>query len=121
MALRSINLAAHFALEWCALAAVAYWGFRAGQGWLPQIALGIGVPLAAAAAWAVFRVPGDPGPAPVAVPGPVRLVFELAVFGLAVGCLAAAGQSALAAVLALAVAVNYILMRDRIAWLWRRR
>ena len=69
-------LGLHFLLEVAALAALARWGWATHAGatrWL----WAIGVPLVAAAAWAVLRAPGD-GPAPlVAVPGALRLALEL--------------------------------------------
>ena len=59
--------------------------------------------------WGVFRVPNDPGKATVVVSGPVRLVIEAAIMGLAVWCLAAAGQTTLAWGMGIAVVVNYAL------------
>ena len=115
------NLALRFILELCALAALSYWGFQTGRGWLLKTILGVGIPLLVAFAWGTFRVPNDPGRAPVPVPGPLRLLLELAVFGGAVAALAAAGRPSLAWVLGLVVLVNYALLYDRLAWLLRQR
>ncbi len=41
--------------------------------------------------------------------------------GLAVWCLAAAGQTTLAWGMGIAVVVNYALMYDRLIWLWSQR
>ena len=117
MVLKSANLAFQFVLEICALAAVVYWGFKTGDGLLPKTLLGIGLPLLMAAAWGTFRVPNDPGSAPVVIPGALRLVLELGVMGIATWSLAAAGQGTLAWVFGLAVVLNYGLMYDRILWL----
>jgi hypothetical protein len=117
MVLKYTNLAFHFILELCALAAVVYWGFKTGDGLLLKILLGIGIPVLIAAAWGTFRVPNDPGSAPVVIPGALRLALELAVMGIATWSLAAAGQGTLAWVFGLAVIINYGLMYDRIPWL----
>jgi len=114
-----MNLALRFILELCALAALVYWGFHASENTWIQIMLGIGVPLLAAIAWGTFRVPDDPGKAPVVVPGKVRLLLELAFWSAAVLGLAAAGQATLAWVFALAVVVNNALMPERLLRLWR--
>ncbi len=119
--LKYANLALHFLLELCALAALSFWGFQAGGGWLVKILLGIGMPLLVAFAWGTFRVPNDPGRAPVPVPGPLRLLLELVFFGSATAGLVAAGRTTLAWVFGLAVVVNYALMCDRLVWLWRQR
>ncbi len=73
--IKLINLGLHFLLELCGLAALIYWGFQAAEG-LMKIVLGVLLPLLAAAAWGTFKVPNDPGKAPVAVRGPVRLLLE---------------------------------------------
>ncbi len=115
-----INLALRFALELAALAAMAWWGWVAHDGaarWL----WAAGLPLLAAAVWGVFRIPNDPGDAPVAVPGPVRLLIEAAVFGGATWCLYAAGQPALAAVFGGIVLLHYLASYDRVARLLRIR
>lgn len=112
----SPNDALRFLLELSALAALGYWGWTAGSGRV-AVALATGLPLAAAVVWGVFRVPDDPGPAPVAVAGPVRLVLEATLFGAAVALLALAAQPVAAALLALLVVGHYVLARDRVAWL----
>lgn len=61
-----------------------------------------------------MRVPGDPGEAPIAVPGAVRLALEVGFFGAAVWLLAVCGQPGLAWVLGAVVALHYLLSYDRI-------
>lgn len=117
MVLKSANLVFHFILEICALAAVVYWGLKTGDGLLLKILLGIGLPLIMATAWGTFRVPNDPGSAPVVIPGTLRLALELVVMAIATWSLAASDRGTLAWVFGLAVILNYGLMYDRILWL----
>ena len=62
-----LNLVLRFLLELAALVAAGYWGFGAFDGWPLRVLAGIGVPFVLAAAWGVFRVPGDGGPPVVVV------------------------------------------------------
>ena len=112
------NEVLRFVLEIAALVALGIWGWNAFDGPLNVVAA-IGVPLAAAAVWGAFRVPNDPGPAPVAVPGPVRLVIELCFFAVAVVLLYAAGQQLPALVLGGLVVLHYAIGYRRIEWLLR--
>jgi hypothetical protein len=114
--IKMINLALHFLLELCGLAALIYWGFQAGEG-LMKFVSGVIMPLLAAVAWGTFRVPNDPGRAPVAVRGPVRLLLETIFFVLAVVALSSAGQPTLAALLGITVVINYAIMYERVIWL----
>ena len=86
MANHPLNLGIRFLLELCTLAIGSMWGWQRGDGWTKP-ALAIGIPLLIALLWGTFRVPGDPGKAPVAIPGALRLVLECAVFGFAVWAL----------------------------------
>ncbi|HEX2623016.1 MAG TPA: YrdB family protein [Phototrophicaceae bacterium] len=102
-----------FLLELAGVFAQGYWGWTTQEGlWRPI--LGLGIPLITATIWGIFRVPGEPGDAPVRVSGPVRLMIEAAFFGLAVLLLAAAGQSNAAIVLGGIVVVTYLASYDRI-------
>ena len=116
MSSHPINLAVRFLLELAALLALGVWGWRQGEGWL-QFVLALGIPFIAAALWGIFRVPNDPGPAPVAVPGVLRLALELAFFGLATWALYDIGATNLSWVLGIVVVVHYIISYDRIRWL----
>lgn len=78
--IKSANLALRFLLELCALAALGYWGFQAGQSLVVKIALAIISPLLAAVIWGMFVAPK----ASVPVSTPVWLLLQLAIFGLAV-------------------------------------
>jgi len=111
-----LNLGLRFLLELAALAAMAVWGWQKGAGWL-RFVFAIGIPLVAAILWGTFRVPNDPGAAPVAVPGLVRLTLELAYFGFAVYALASIDRPSLAWGLGAALVLHYALSYDRIIWM----
>lgn len=112
------NEVLRFALELAALAAMAFWAWTSFDG-LAGVGAAILVPLAAAAAWGTFRVPNDPGPAPVAVPGSARLVLEAVFFSAAAAMLYLAGQEVIAVVFAALVILHYAVGRRRVAWLLR--
>jgi Protein of unknown function (DUF2568) len=102
--LRGVTLTARFLCELAMLAALAYWGFGAGDGpgaWL----LGIGAPVLAAAVWGSLVAPKARWP----VPGPVRVAIELVLFGAAAAALAAAGQPVAGLVLGVAGVVTSLL------------
>lgn len=114
-----LNAALRFALELAALAAMGYWGWVRHDGverWL----WAIGLPLVAAVAWAVFRIPGDPGNAPVAVPGVVRLLLEVVFFGGAVWLLMLAGSPGRALLLGVVLAGHYLWAYRRVVWMLQR-
>ncbi|MGD8398240.1 MAG: YrdB family protein [Anaerolineae bacterium] len=122
MSQNPINLAVRFLLEIGALVALGYWGWVAHDGALRWL-LALGLPLLAAALWGTFAVPGDrsrSGGAPVPVPGAVRLLLELALFGSAAWALYDAGATTLAWVLAVVAVIHYAVSYDRIVWLLRR-
>jgi len=114
-----LNLTVRFLLEVAALVAIGYWGFSQHSG-IWRFVLGIGGPVLGAALWGVFAVPEDPsrsGKAPVAVPGAMRLILELALFAFAAWALYAARSTLLATILAGITIVHYALSYDRVAWL----
>lgn len=114
-----LNLALRFMLEIAAWVAIGYWGWNQASGAIRYIPA-IGLAGLAMALWGVFRVPGDAsasGSAPVAVPGPVRLLLELALFGFAVWGLLDAGATTPGLVLGGAILLHYALSYDRVAWL----
>lgn len=113
-----LNLALRFLLELAALFSVGYWGWTQHEG-LFRLLLGLGLPLLFAALWGTFRVPGDPGAAPVAIPGYLRLLLELFLLGSGVIALYAAGRTTPALILAALLLLHYAISYDRIAWLLR--
>lgn len=112
--MNAFNLLLRFILELCALVGIAAGGWVVGGGGAGRVLLAAGVPLLAAIAWATFRIANDPGKAPVEAPGPLRLLLEAAVFGLAVAGVALAGQPLLAALFAAVIILNYAMMPDRL-------
>jgi hypothetical protein len=112
--LQNINLAVHFLLELCMLGAVGYWGFKTGNSLGLKLVLGILIPLGMAVIWGTFRVPNDPGPATVAVPGWLRLVIELGSVAIAGLCLFAVHRPTLAWIFLALSLVNYALMYERL-------
>ncbi len=120
MADHPLNLALRFMLELVALGGFALLGWTlGGEGWrlVPAIAL----PAVAAAAWGTFRIPNDPGRAPVPVPGPVRLALEVAVFAGGAAGFAAAGHTTVAFVVGAGTVGHYLASYDRVLRLLRNR
>ncbi len=109
--LKLSNLALRFLLELCLVAALGYWGFKTGQGWIAKSGLGIGAPLLAAVVWGAFIAPK----AAWLLPNPWLLILELALFSLAGAALYLAGQPILAWILGLTYSLNKILM-----YLWQQ-
>ncbi len=118
-----INLAFRFLLELCALAAFAFWAWECFEGILKPI-LSIILPVSAATIWGVFNVPKDPsrsGKAPIPVPGWLRLIIELAIYGLAILPLFNLGKEPVALLFLFFVIIHYGLSYDRIVWLLDKR
>ncbi|MBE0410147.1 MAG: YrdB family protein [Anaerolineales bacterium] len=119
MANHPLNLGLRFFLELAALFSLGYWGWTQQQG-LMRILLTIAIPLIAAILWGVFRVPGDPGNAPVPVPGALRLALEMAFFTSATLGLFFAQQKSWALTFGIITLLHYLISYDRILWLLRR-
>ena len=107
-----INLAVRFLLEIAMLIILGYWGWHLSPGWA-RYAAALGLPVIAATLWGVFRIPNDPKPAPVEVPGIVRLLLEWVLFGSAVLALFSLGYFTLSLVMAITVKLHYIVSYDR--------
>jgi hypothetical protein len=115
-----INLLVRFLLELVMLGVIAFWGYHRFAGW-EGVAAAIVLPVVAATLWGVFRIPNDPKPAPVAVPGPVRLLLEWALFGWAVWALADMGYDGWAWLLAGVLVAHYLVSYDRTGVMIRNR
>lgn len=113
-----INLTIHFLLELVGLAAMGYWGWTQHEG-IWRFVWTIGLPLFAAVVWGVFRIEGEPGHAPVAVHGIVRLLLEAAYFGGAVWLVALSGHPTVAMILGAIIVVHYATTYDRIGRMLR--
>jgi hypothetical protein len=114
-----LNLALRFILELIALFIFGYWGAALHSGLLKYLGM-IGLPLLAAAIWGIFRVENDPGKAPVAIPGIIRLLLELAFFSTAVFFLFQLQHPSIAVAFALVVSIHYCLSYDRVKQLLRQ-
>jgi|SRR6185503_3965201 len=115
-----INLAVRFALEILMLIILACWGWHLSQTWTRYVAMA-GFPVIAAVLWGIFRIQNDPKPAPVEIPGPVRLLLELALFGWAVWALYKLGKPGLSEIMALIVIIHYLVSYDRTRAMLRNR
>lgn len=105
-----VNSAGRFILELVGLYGIG-WGMWEASGNVIAVVVVVGL---AAFVWGRFRVPGDPGPAPVAVSGVVRLVIEATILvGGGVGLATAHRQFAVGYFIALVV--HYATTRRRLA------
>jgi len=120
MANNPLNLTLRFILELVGLFALGYWEWTQHDG-LYRWLLAAGLPLLATVLWGTFRVPNDPGPAPVAVPGWVRLLLEAAYFTSAVLAFYGSQKPAWAMIFGLVVVVHYLISYDRVTLLLRNR
>jgi hypothetical protein len=111
MNVHPINLAVRFLLEIAMLITLGCWGWHLNGTWRY---LGVtAFPIIAAVLWGVFRIPDDPKPAPVAIPGILRLLLELGLFGFASWALNNLGYPILSLIMAAVVALHYIVSYDR--------
>lgn len=112
-----LNLVVRFLRELVILFALGAWGWHRADGawrWLLMPAL----PAAASMLWGVFRVPGDPGPAPVAIPGVLRLALELLLFAAAVWALYDLRWSKWRMVMLSVTVIHYLVSYDRVIQLF---
>jgi hypothetical protein len=109
--IRAPNLALKFALELAAIGAFAYWGASIG-GTAISVLLAIAAPALAIALWGVFAAPRSERRLHLKA----RVPFELSVFCLATLAWIAAGAPVAAAVFAIAVVVNAVLMTVLEQW-----
>jgi len=114
-----INLAIRFILELIALFALGYWGWTQHAG-LARLIWTIGLPLVAAILWGTFRVPDDPGKAPVPIPGFLRLLLELVILGIATWAFFASGLHTVGSIYGIIVLIHYLVSYDRIIWLLKQ-
>ena len=107
-----INLAARFLLEIAMLIILGYWGWTLKGDW-QHYAAAVGFPLIAATLWGIFRIPNDPRPAPVEVPGIVRLLLEWMLFAFAIWALYDRAYIPLSWIMGIIVVLHYIVSYDR--------
>jgi len=107
-----INLAVRFLLEISMLIILGCWGWHISAGWM-QYAAALILPVIAATLWGVFRIQNDPKPAPVEVPGIVRLLLEWVLFGSAIFALFSLVYFTLGIIMTVIVKLHYIVSYDR--------
>ncbi|MBS1530229.1 MAG: YrdB family protein [Bacteroidetes bacterium] len=107
-----INLAVRFLLEILMLVTLANWGWHLTPGWTRYL-FTPSLPASAAALWGIFRIQNDPKPAPVEIPGPVRLLLELSLFALMVWCLYDLAYRTGAWISGIVIVIHYIISYDR--------
>jgi len=107
-----VNLAVRFILEIIMLIVFALWGWHLSMDWLRFVAAAA-FPVIAATLWGVFRIQNDPKPAPVEIPGVLRLVLELGLFGWATWALYDLGHQELGLAMAIVLLLHYLISYDR--------
>jgi len=120
--MNALNLGLRFLLELAALGAMGIWGWTLSSG--PLRFVGVwALPLAAAALWGIFAVPGDPsrsGKAPVPTSGVLRLALELVFFTGAAYLYYHLHYATFSVVFAALVVVHYLFSHKRIRWLLKQ-
>lgn len=114
-----INLVLRFLLEVVALIAGAIYGASLADGLLGILA-SCSILVALTVLWVTFNVPNDPsrsGKAPIKVPGIVRLILELLIFGFAAFCLYHLSYVTEAIIFSVIVILHYIASCKRLSWL----
>lgn len=114
--------ASQFFLEIAGLIGLGRLGWAVGNGGVMGLALAALLVAVAGVAWGIFRARGyvpNGGDPVVAVPGPVRLLIELAYFTLGAVGLWITGWTTAAVVLVIGVIVVYAIMHERTLGLLR--
>ncbi len=113
MAKHPVNLLIRFLMEIAAMLIVGVWGWHETTIVWQQYLLAIGLPVIAATIWGVFRIPNDPNPAPVEVPGIVRLGYELFLFGFSTWALFDMSYIILGYIMGIVTLLSYATGYDR--------
>ncbi len=108
-----------FVLELAMFICIGIWGWHVGDGGLLGGVLAVLFVVILGAVWGLCRVPGDlpHGRSRVPVPGPVRIVIEFGVLGLAVYGIWVAGSRAAGETLLTAGVIHHALTWERLRWL----
>lgn len=107
-----INLTIRFLLEIAMPVILSYWGWQLTTAWL-RIIYALALPVCASTLWGMFRIPNDPKPAPVAIPGILRLLLELGLFAFAVWILFKIQYARTAYIMAGMIILHYMVSYDR--------
>lgn len=109
--MKQLNLALKFLLELTALVALGIWGARVANGGA-GVLLAIALPVSVAVLWGFLAAPK----APRRLALPLRAPFELGVFALGVLALWRAASATSAAVVAVLVVANALLLTAFNQW-----
>ena len=104
--IKAINLAAAFFLEIAMLVAFAYFGFHYPENTVMKYLLMITLPVIAIMLWGYFAAPKSKH----RLQQPSRVLFALTMFGAAIFLLNMTGETMLAAVFAIMVIINQLLL-----------
>ena len=104
--LKGLNLLVRFLLEICMLAAVGYWGFRTGSGWVVRVLLGIGLPILIAVVWGMFVAPKAMYP----LHGAAHLALGFILLSSGAAALFLGGRADLGWIYAISLVANQVLM-----------
>ena len=107
-----VNLLARFLMEIAAVVAFGLWGWEFGGAL--RLLWAICLPVLSMSIWTLFRVPGDPGKAPIAVRGRLRLALEALFFGAAVAALFTMDLRIQAWAFLILLLVHYAVSYDRV-------
>ena len=119
-----VMLAVRFLLEIIAVGSIGFAGWRIGDGEISGGILAALFVIIAATVWGTFSVPDDPtrNPKPViAVPGWLRILVELTVFGVAAWSLWVFASRAASESFLTLLGIVTLVGWDRIWWLIRYR
>ena len=117
-------LIVRFAMEIVAFGGLAWWGWSIAEDGIAGFGLGSIFFVVAALLWGLFAVPNDPSrnpDPPIGVPGWLRLIIELGIFGIAAYGIWVSGARWLSETLLTLVGVTYIVTYDRAVWLLKQR
>ena len=104
--IKVINLSVAFLLEIAMLISFGYFGYDYPQNWLTKYFFMIALPLAVAVLWGYFAAPKSKNRLRK-IP---RTVFALVLYGASIFLLSLTGKITLAAVFAIIVVVNQVLL-----------
>lgn len=111
-----LNLLLRFGLELVLVGIYAYWSWHSFDGFQKYL-FSLLIPLAGMLLWGIFKVPGDPGKAIVAIPGWVRLLLEILLFVLGFWMLRSLQLFKAANLFATISILHYLISWERIRWL----
>lgn len=114
------NLSLRFLLELAAWIGPGYWAWHYFDGLLALL-LALALPLGMMSLWTIFAVANDPsrsGKTVVPTSGKLRILLELAEFGLGTWAWFAAGHSFFAYLLIGLLILHHLGQLSRLKWLW---